>query len=644
MKTFGGSYRCGDVLRESGLLSFVKLGVRHTSLVMLALFSALACTVRADALTFTVNSLSDARKYPNNGDCDTVDGCTLREAIGEIMAGSDATNTINFSPSLSGTIVLASSLPDITKNLTVNGPGSDRLTIDGQNLYQIFRIDSPGDSSTVSIRNLRLVRGYASSGGGVFAGPGDNLSLTQMVFEDNDAAAFGGAVCCNVCGSLTIAHSRFTNNTATGLGGGAYAGDSSVSVSYSVFEGNVNLANHNGGGGMAVFSGTNSITDCTFEGNKSARWGGGLYFFGVTGGTVTIRDSLLSGNNAVNSGGGIYLEGDGSLVIDRAAFLGNTSFSGGGLYIAGTLAASIANSTISGNSASSLGGGLLVGWTSVVQLSNVTVAQNVADADADGDAFGRGGGIGIFGTLTVQNSMIADNVTLNSAYRDTDDCYNYTTGSVTSGGYNVIGNGQGCTFAGTGDQAGTTASPFDPRLAPLAWNGGATPTHALLSTSPAKDNGNPGGCKWDNDADGGTTPEVPLSQDQRTAVRPYGLRCDVGAYEWSHCDNGVQDNGETGIDCGGSCSPCNCAGTSTAKVIDTGYLTIQAAYDSAWDSALIRARETVTAQKLIFDRAMQITLRGGYDCSFFRIRGMTPVAGLIVASGTLKIENIVIGP
>jgi hypothetical protein len=79
-------------------------------------------------------------------------------------------------------------------------------------------------------------------------------------------------------------------------------------------------------------------------------------------------------------------------------------------------------------------------------------------------------------------------------------------------------------------------------------------------------------------------------------------------------------------------------------VIDTGYSTIQAACDAAWDSALIRTRATVTAQKLVLDRAVQITLRGGYDCSFFGTRGMTRVAGLAVSAGTLKVENIVIGP
>lgn len=302
---------------------------------------------------------------------------------------------------------------------------------------------------------------------------------------------------------------------------------------------------------------------------------------------------------------------------------------------------SIANSTISGNSALCAGGGIYNSY-SPLGISNVTITDNTADADKSGSGNCLGGGVYLSArTLAVQNSVIAANVSLNASYAMGSDCYN-AAGSVSSGGYNVIGDAAGCTFTGS-DQVGTTASPLDPLLLPLSWNGGATPTHALSFTSPAKDLGNVTGCTWDHDADGGATPEVILSNDQRTAIRPSGARCDVGAYEWSHCDDGVLNYGETGIDCGGGCAACSCTGTD-AKILSTGYATIQGAYDAALDSALIRARETDTGTNLVFDRMMYVTLRGGHDCDFFRIRGMTTVASLIVSSGRLTIENVAIGP
>jgi hypothetical protein len=74
-------------------------------------------------------------------------------------------------------------------------------------------------------------------------------------------------------------------------------------------------------------------------------------------------------------------------------------------------------------------------------------------------------------------------------------------------------------------EAGTiTGAPLtaDPLLGPLGANGGPTPTMALLPGSPAIDAGDPG-CL---DLLGG-----PVLVDQRGALRPAGLACDIGAFE-----------------------------------------------------------------------------------------------------------------
>jgi autotransporter family porin len=60
-------------------------------------------------------------------------------------------------------------------------------------------------------------------------------------------------------------------------------------------------------------------------------------------------------------------------------------------------------------------------------------------------------------------------------------------------------------------------------LGPLADNGGPTPTHALLSGSPAIDRIPVEDCV---DADG-----LPVTEDQRGEPRPAGDGCDVGAFE-----------------------------------------------------------------------------------------------------------------
>jgi hypothetical protein len=110
------------------------------------------------------------------------------------------------------------------------------------------------------------------------------------------------------------------------------------------------------------------------------------------------------------------------------------------------------------------------------------------------------------------------------------DCAN--TGTVTSQGYNLIGNNTGCTFTpATGDQVGTGASPINPLLGALGDNGGPTPTMSLLTNSPAINAGNPAAV---SDA---TAPAPPAlipcaTTDQRGVSRPQGAFCDIGAFEF----------------------------------------------------------------------------------------------------------------
>ena len=80
----------------------------------------------------------------------------------------------------------------------------------------------------------------------------------------------------------------------------------------------------------------------------------------------------------------------------------------------------------------------------------------------------------------------------------------------------LIGDGVTSTgFTEPGDQVGTTAHPIDPRLGPLANNGGSTKTQAFAAASPARDAAD---C-------------LGMVEDQRHEPRPFGGACDIGAFE-----------------------------------------------------------------------------------------------------------------
>ena len=75
----------------------------------------------------------------------------------------------------------------------------------------------------------------------------------------------------------------------------------------------------------------------------------------------------------------------------------------------------------------------------------------------------------------------------------------------------------------SGNQVGTPLSPLDPVLGPLDFDPSGALMHAILNGSPAKDAGDPTGCKDDVGA--------LLPTDQRGISRPQGPYCDIGAYE-----------------------------------------------------------------------------------------------------------------
>jgi hypothetical protein len=97
-------------------------------------------------------------------------------------------------------------------------------------------------------------------------------------------------------------------------------------------------------------------------------------------------------------------------------------------------------------------------------------------------------------------------------------------GSFLSAGNNLIGDGTGGSFVDDvlNDQVGTTAALINPRLAPLANNGGFTLTHALHAGSKA--------------IDAGSSAAAPPT-DQRGVARPRdgdgnGSKiADIGAFE-----------------------------------------------------------------------------------------------------------------
>ena len=183
-------------------------------------------------------------------------------------------------------------------------------------------------------------------------------------------------------------------------------------------------------------------------------------------GTLLVDGIGITGGNTSGSGGGIFNDGGTVRLVNTTVF-SNTAANGGG--IANTGAISIDNSTISGNT----GGGIENASGGALALSRSTVADNTDDAAA---------GVDNAGNTLLNNTIVAGNT---GTAENTD-----LAGSFVSNGFNVIGKaGAGVTGLNSSDIVGTTGVPIDPKLAPLANNGGTTLTHALKPGSVAIDAG-----------------------------------------------------------------------------------------------------------------------------------------------------------
>jgi hypothetical protein len=358
-----------------------------------------------------------------------------------------------------------------------------------------------------------------------------------------DVAAPGDAITFSVSGMITLTSGQLAiakNLTVTGPGASSLSisGNSSSGVfdvrnsatasvsGLTIRDGRV--ANNGGGGVLVEVGSTLTLADSVVSGNRTLGGGGA----GVRNdGNLTINNSTISGNQITmiaNSGGGIFNGSTGVLQVSDSTLSGNIATGDGGGIDNNLGTATFTNSTISGNSAGSgssnaNGGGGILNYGPMTLL-NVTIADNTAGA------FFGGGVSNYVSGLMVKNTIIAGN----SASGGGPDCYGV---ALNSQGHNLIQDVTAC--PATGDTASNITGQ-DPKLGPLADNGGPTQTQALLVGSPAIDAGSPD-CP-------------PPATDQRGVSRPQGPACDIGAFELGSAPPGTSRIWGD-VDCGGDIAP-----------------------------------------------------------------------------------------
>jgi hypothetical protein len=128
--------------------------------------AVLTINTLADTTDSGLLSVRDAISVVDGGSTSGLPASEVNQVSGTLGQN----DTITFAAGLSGTISLTESLPEITAEVQILGPGPSQLTIDGGSLYQIFSV-SPSFSlpTIVSFSGLRLENGMSNSGGAIFA-------------------------------------------------------------------------------------------------------------------------------------------------------------------------------------------------------------------------------------------------------------------------------------------------------------------------------------------------------------------------------------------------------------------------------------------------------------------------------------------
>jgi hypothetical protein len=407
------------------------------------------------------------------GNCNDSGGGSLRATV----ASASNTDTVDLSQLSCSTITLTTGaiLIDVGVNnltLTAGSGAVNAVTIDGGfSAGHHNRVLEHLGTGTLTVKGLIITDAKYSSGpafeGGCIFSAG-NVSLTASTVSH-----------CTVVGSAA------SNNSV--LGGGIFAA-----------------------GGVYLLASTVTDNIAQAAGSNIAR-GGGIFSNGNVTAIYSIiaNNSVTAGTNQTAKGGGLNAKAN--LNISYSTISGNQAQIAGGVYLhatSGSPTALISNSTISGNGSSDnfLGSGGVYVINVPLTLSNSTIAFNTTNSNV------VAGGLAVYAaTAQLQSSIIAGN----------------TAGGVASdfGGSAAATGANNLIFHSSVTVPADTLVGVCPKLQPLADNGGAILTHALLHTSPAIDMGNNAQA---------------FTYDERGQFYPrvFGARADIGAYEWQ----GAADN------------------------------------------------------------------------------------------------------
>lgn len=446
-----------------------------------------------------------------------VDGtvATAGGSIGVSAAGADARvyiSDVTVSDSLSrGFDIYSADEADVkVSGATVSGSAGDGLhaTVQSDGTFRLAGgtfTDNAGTAVVLDVDGAHAEvtdvdatsSGAAAHGLTVFGFDDSDTTIARVSLHDFTTTGFGAAQLVLVGGSTAdVSDSDFLRNSAdsgAGLNLGSLDGvGSALTISGSVFASNVAT----GDGGAIYLSGVGSSTD--------------------VGGVTISRTAIVQ--NEADAGGGIFLAGSTAnseisgapvVLIDSSQLSENSARVGGGILLSyGNSAApgpiGILNSTINDNTATEYGGGVYAFGMNDAELDFAysTIVKNTAGIEGDGVFLAGASKVRILGSILAGDgfdlAVSGGGIALTTDWSLVQEPDPTATLALAAGTGNIVG--------------------VDPKLGPLANNGGVTLTMLPLAGSPVIDVIDP------------ASVDVP-PMDQRGVTRAGNGKADIGAVE-----------------------------------------------------------------------------------------------------------------
>lgn len=379
---------------------------------------------------------------------------SLRETIAEAEAGDVIAFDTSGDFASAQTIRLESDQLTLAKVLSIEGPGADKLTLDGAAAHRIFNakgenvslsgmtlrngLGQDGNASSLSnsiggalvnrdlltLKDMVISGNTAELGGAIYNAKGAELHLQNVILggeSANEATRSGGAIFNE--GELSIKASTLSANKAGRYGGALYnhEKDTAVTIESSKLIGNLAQSSSAVVNGFLVCNvdcesraGSLTIRDSEISNNRSVPLAlededrvegsnGALSNFGP----LEIYSSRFEANESP-SGSALYNHFLAVTILDKTVFSDNvSSFNAGAIYNEGTL--TLRNgTTVMNNAAVNSGGGLFNEQGQVSIGAGNSVSGNRADSDRD-DA-GTGGGVySLGGSTDIAQGVVSGN-------------------------------------------------------------------------------------------------------------------------------------------------------------------------------------------------------------------------------------------